>query len=299
VHDPLNHTISWTFNNLPTGISRQRVRAWFTLPATVPLGNILNTSVRIDPVRGDADITNNLDACAKTVVGSYDPNDKQVDQPPFIQGDEWLLYTIRFQNTGTDTAFTVVVRDAIDTDLDLNTFQMLGSSHQFTLNIDAGREAAWTFNNILLPDSNTNEPLSHGHIMYRIKPMQGLVPGTSIDNTAAIYFDFNAPIITNTTTNRIAFPLAIEDELEEESDGIPGLAVYPNPTRSLVNIAFVNDLRLDHHIRLFGVDGKVLQEQQTKGNSALFDLEALPAGVYMIHISNTNGLHTYRKVIRE
>ncbi|MEZ4684978.1 MAG: PKD domain-containing protein [Bacteroidia bacterium] len=216
VHDPVNHTVSWTFNNLPTGIYRQRVRAWFSLPATVPLGNVLNNSVRIDPVRGDTDITNNLDACSKTVVGSYDPNDKMVDQPVQIQGDEWLLYTIRFQNTGTDTAFNVVVRDALDSDLDLGTFQMLGASHQYTLNIEAGNEAVWTFNNILLPDSGTSYDLSQGHIMYRIKPKPGLVPGTNIHNSAAIYFDFNSPIITNTTTNSIAFPVTIDDDFEQK-----------------------------------------------------------------------------------
>lgn len=296
VHDAVNHTITWTFTNLPTGISNQRVRGWFQLPATVPLGNILNASVRIDPVAGDTDITNNLDACSRTVVGSYDPNDKTVNQPAEIQGDEWLTYTVRFQNTGTDTAFNVVVRDVIDQNLDLSTFQMLGSSHQYRLSIDHGREAVWVFDNILLADSNTNEPLSHGDILYRIKPKPSLSPGTTMRNTAAIYFDFNAPIITNTTVNSIAYPVAIDDEL---ASAISGFKVFPNPAKSQVNVAFDNvDLSM-HAIKLTAVDGKVLYKAETRGNSVQFDLNTLPSGLYMIHISNKRGERAYKKLLVE
>ncbi|MEZ4684977.1 MAG: T9SS type A sorting domain-containing protein [Bacteroidia bacterium] len=80
---------------------------------------------------------------------------------------------------------------------------------------------------------------------------------------------------------------------------MPGLKVYPNPAKELVNITFDNDRKLSHQLRLIGVDGKVLQQQESRGTSALFDLQALPAGVYMLHIGNTEGVHTYTKLIKE
>ncbi|MFK7970181.1 MAG: PKD domain-containing protein [Bacteroidia bacterium] len=297
VHDAVNHTVSWTFTNLPPSGVSSRVRAYFQLPATVPLGAILNSSVRIDPVVGDINITNNLDACARTVVGSYDPNAKEVNQPPIIQGDEWLLYTVQFQNTGTDTAFNVEVRDAIDANLDMNTFQMLGASHNYRLNIDNNGEAVWSFANILLPDSNTNEPLSHGDIVYRIKPKQGLVPGITIQNTAAIYFDFNSPIITNTTSNMIAHPLAIEDGVDVGENAIPGLKVFPNPANSLVNVEFENARNELHKIMLFGTNGQVIKEAHTHGKQVNLRLEDLPSGVYLLRITDGKGMFTHVKLM--
>jgi hypothetical protein len=111
-----------------------------------------------------------------------------------------LDYTIRFQNTGTDTAYVVEVRDVLDPDLDRNSFQFLGASHAVTsLVIDAVGEITFRFENILLPDSNVNEPASHGFIRFRMRPGPNLPNGTVVSNTAAIYFDQNAPVITNTT----------------------------------------------------------------------------------------------------
>jgi uncharacterized repeat protein (TIGR01451 family) len=51
------------------------------------------------------------------IRGSFDPNDKLVNKATlpttYNANKDRLLYTIRFQNTGTDTAFTVIVRDAV------------------------------------------------------------------------------------------------------------------------------------------------------------------------------------------
>ncbi|MEZ4738443.1 MAG: hypothetical protein R2818_03585 [Flavobacteriales bacterium] len=62
----------------------------------------------------DPDPSNNAASYSTVVTGSYDPNDKPAststqasDELYFIDQDEWIDYTIRFQNTGTDTAFNV------------------------------------------------------------------------------------------------------------------------------------------------------------------------------------------------
>lgn len=147
---------------------------------------------------------------SSAVLCSYDPNDKSVD--PLGEGSyhgiahdtEWLTYTIRFQNTGNDTAYTVMIEDQLDADLQWSTLQYLGSSHDLTsLSIGAMGKATFTFNNILLPDSNTNEPASHGFVTYRIAPQPGLPHLALIENNAGIFFDLNAPVITNTVANRV------------------------------------------------------------------------------------------------
>ena len=115
----------------------------------------------------------------------------------FIDQDEWIDYVVRFQNTGTDTAFTVVITDTLAAELDMASFQQGLASHAFEVEFKPGRVVEWTFSDILLPDSNVNEPASHGLVKLRIKPVQPVLAGSVIENVANIYFDFNDPVITD------------------------------------------------------------------------------------------------------
>jgi uncharacterized repeat protein (TIGR01451 family) len=114
-----------------------------------------------------------------------------------------LEYLIRFQNTGTDTAFVVTISDTLSQYLNPETFEMGAASHPYQLSMQTsanGKTALrWQFNHINLPDSNTNLLASQGFIQFRISPKDSLPLGTTVFNDAAIYFDFNPPIITNQT----------------------------------------------------------------------------------------------------
>ncbi len=137
------------------------------------------------------------------VVGSYDPNEKEVYPAGDIEATQkWLTYTIQFQNTGTDTAIHIYLTDTLSQYIDENSFQLLAYSHQPTVYIKQ-KAVQFNFPNINLPDSNINEPLSHGYVQYKVKLKDSLAIGTNISNTAFIYFDFNAPVVTNTTHNVI------------------------------------------------------------------------------------------------
>jgi hypothetical protein len=85
--------------------------------------------------------------------------------------------------------------------LDIATLTSGVSSHPYEFNIYGQGIAEWTFNDILLPDSNVNEPASHGFVKFKIAQLENNLPGTLIENEADIYFDFNEPIITNATQN--------------------------------------------------------------------------------------------------
>ncbi len=149
---------------------------------------------------------------------SFDPNDKLVS--PNIPGydnytlfGDTLIYTVRFQNTGNDTAFIVRIEDYLDPFLDWSSLQILGASHDYRALFDeqSGR-LTFLFENILLPDSTTNAIASQGYIRYRIKPFENLEYGTYIENSAGIFFDLNPPIITNTVTNIMVdqYPIILE-----------------------------------------------------------------------------------------
>ncbi|MBL0358592.1 MAG: DUF11 domain-containing protein [Chitinophagaceae bacterium] len=176
------------------------------LPA-IQLGDTVRVSAYIDST-GDLVQQNNVSSSIQIVTGSYDPNDKQENYGGTMQLSEaaagkYLTYTIRFQNTGNDTAFNITVRDTLSALLDSTSFEMINTSHNYSVSIKNGRYIAWKFNNIKLVDSFHNEPLSHGYITYRIKPKLPVGIGDVIQNSAAIYFDYNPPVITNTSTTAI------------------------------------------------------------------------------------------------
>ncbi len=173
----------------------------FRINANVPLG---------DTVRVAATAAANTQICTDSlfsiVRGAFDPNDKRATPkltPEQVQQGAYINYLVRFQNTGTDTAFNVVVRDVLSNLLDASSFQMLGSSHNCKVTRNAGT-VYFEFLNILLPDSNVNEPASHGWIRFRIKPVSSVPLNSVIPNSVGIYFDYNAPVITNIANTTIA-----------------------------------------------------------------------------------------------
>jgi uncharacterized repeat protein (TIGR01451 family) len=125
---------------------------------------------------------------------------------PFFTNE--LDYLIRFQNTGTDTAFKVVVTDVLPPQLDVISMKTVSASHPYTVSLKKN-VVTFTFDNILLPDSFRNEKASHGFVRFKIGLKQGLKIGDNISNNAAIYFDYNAPIITNSVRSELIKPLLI------------------------------------------------------------------------------------------
>jgi len=172
--------------------------------------DILHFTANIDPTVGDETEYDNSFELNQTVVGSYDPNDIRVLEGEEIlleDVDKFLHYIIRFQNTGTASAINIKVTNQIDPNLDWNTFQLQNLSHTGSVLIRNENQVTFTFNNINLPDSTTNEPESHGYIQFKIKPKPGITIGESMSSSANIYFDFNLPISTNTVTTTVVEPL--------------------------------------------------------------------------------------------
>lgn len=175
----------------------------FTLDPPPLLNNndTLTNVVTANPVTGDSSVANNRAVLREVVRGSFDPNDKTEAHGGTLTttqyaGGEYLQYLVRFQNTGTDTAFFITVKDTLQQNLDLTTLEVLSASHPFVFTLQ-DQVATWDFKKILLPDSTTDEENSHGFILFRVKPKNNLTVGDVFSNKAAIYFDYNLPVITN------------------------------------------------------------------------------------------------------
>ncbi|MDP5170898.1 MAG: T9SS type A sorting domain-containing protein [Bacteroidia bacterium] len=206
--DLLNHTVTWdTGTLLPT--QQMTCFAYFAVGSSINLGDTIVAQASITVILGETDTVNNHDSYAAEVVASYDPNDKQVTptgigEPGFIlPSTPTLDYRIRFQNTGNYPASYVVLRDTLPAHLDLSQYRTLGASHRFRMAVEEDSIMVFTFANINLPAEMDDPAGSQGFVAFQLGLYPNLPIGTEITNSAAIYFDFNPPIYTNSTLNTI------------------------------------------------------------------------------------------------
>ncbi|MBL7727876.1 MAG: DUF11 domain-containing protein, partial [Dinghuibacter sp.] len=206
----IGDTLRWSLGNLnfmQEGIIDLNLQV--AAPPVVNIGDTLRSKIMIDPMNGDISPSNNTMALNQRVQGSFDPNDKlenhagSIRRVKALAGEE-LVYTIRFQNTGTDTAFNVYIRDTLPTSLDASSLRVISASHAYTVESSGfmgfgyQRVLTFRFNNILLPDSGTNAAASNGFISFALKTVNSITVGNQVLNSASIYFDFNASVSTNT-----------------------------------------------------------------------------------------------------
>lgn len=220
-------------------------------------------------------------------IGSFDPNDKRSFNQTGRESDqvdknEYITYHIRFQNTGTDTAFTVRIIDPLSTSLDLSTFEMLSSSHPYTYEISDGPTLVADFKHILLPDSTTNEPASHGFLKFRIKPLPSFDYGTTIPNTADIFFDFNEPVLTNEVITAILPPVSVKDHRE-----LVDFNIFPNPAKNKLELQIDDAHRnLIDTWAIYDSHGRIATQALFQQDRSL-NITSLSPGAYtLILISN-------------
>lgn len=199
-----DHTASFSIDSLLPG-QNLSIPILFNPVSADNIGDSIVNNLNVEGFHIGALVASGNDAEERIVQCSYDPNDKQVfpegyNEEHWVQNDTILEYMIRFQNTGNAPAQNIWIRDSLDINLDLNSFEFIASSHSVATSIDPeNRELLFFFEDIMLPDSVNNEPDSHGFVRFSIQSDSNTPLLTEINNTAHIFFDNNDPIITNTT----------------------------------------------------------------------------------------------------
>ena len=260
------------------------------LDDTVSLGTILDATISATVAQDDPNELNNTFTFTDEVVGSYDPNDKQVSHE--VIGDEFLAeesplkYTIRFQNTGTFYAERVVIVDTIDTDLDINSLNITSISHEMELSRE-GNVVFFEFDQIFLPDSTTDFEGSIGHVRYEIDPLPTFSEGDLIENTAHIYFDFNEPIVTNTVVTEFGNPLKTFEEADFE------LNIFPNPATDLVTVTWSKQAK-PVLLEIMDISGRIIEliRLGEEIGTTQISIGQLDNGLYLIRLSSGNSSKT-------
>ncbi|MBL7815104.1 MAG: DUF11 domain-containing protein [Saprospiraceae bacterium] len=239
----------------------------------------------------DADPAKDVDC--QQIIGSYDPNDK-TGYPigydfskHYINQNQDIEYVIRFQNTGTDTAFIVVVRDTLPPQLDIESLTLGASSHSYKAEIYNKNVLKFTFDDIRLVDSFRNEAASHGFVKFRIKQKKDLPLGTLIENSAAIYFDFNEPVLTEKAWHTIGKNWLTTVSIEKPVQTDIKIKVFPNPLSETAIFELENaPLSIEAQFLLFDTAGKLIRAENIKSNRFEFERRDLPSCLYLFKIEN-------------
>lgn len=266
---------------------------YFEIPHIVPDTLLIDIRATVNQNAQENNLLDNRLNDSYHTIGSYDPNDIYVSpsgkcDEGYVKNTEYLTYRVRFQNTGNADAIDVSVRDTLDINLDLSTFQLLNNSHN-PLFVELVGDHILEFHmpGIMLPDSASNEPQSKGSFTFRLKPKSD-IDHYSIENRVGIYFDRNLPIITNTVSSFIVQEIP---KCNQDPDPFPESVneLYPDPNKILVYPVPVEDVL---HVKLpnefteyeiFGSDGKMILRGVF---SRSIDLKNLTSGMYILRLKS-------------
>ena len=294
-------TIYWSFSNLAWGSGFFMQSPNFYTDTTATIGDTICFDLYICPETGDVDLSNNHIQICAPVVTSYDPNNKVVSplgvgNTGNIAVNQTMTYTINFQNTGTAPAINIYLMDTIDVStLNMETFNVVATSHNMTdIRVFNGNELRFEFDNINLPDSLSNEPASKGWVTYTIDQMPNLPIGTTIENSASIYFDYNLPVKTNTTLNTIYEPVVSVPEVPVLEGNLA--KIYPNPTATEFTVELTQDQVGVY--RLFDLTGKQVQTGRINNGLERLEVQHLQSGMYLLHLESANSVQVEQVVIQ-
>lgn len=263
----------------------------FQTNTTAQAGDVICVNATVTPVSGDNNLVNNTYQFCYNVVNSFDPNIKEVYPVEAQNGfNDWLTYTIHFQNTGNAPAINIRIEDQLDTKLDPETFELINYSHYNVIDL-TGNHLTVRFPNIQLADSTSNPQGSIGFAQYRIKPKAGWMTDT-IKNLAEIHFDYNAPEVTNTAITYFMTTAGINDinYLNET------IGVSPNPANEVLNITSRFNFE---KVELSSITGQVLIQENANSNNLSLTTDNLTSGIYFVKVIYPNGLSTIKKVIKQ
>ncbi|MEM9023018.1 MAG: FG-GAP-like repeat-containing protein, partial [Bacteroidota bacterium] len=255
----------------------------------------VTVDVTVTYLATECDTTDNTASFADVVVGSIDPNDKQVFvgsrgvQTKAAQSD-LLTYRVRFQNIGNYAARIVTIRDTLSPYLDWDSFQFLGASHPFDYQVVNG-VITFRNNNIELPDSASDPEGSMGYVLFGMRLKAGIGPYTVVRNIAHIQFDRNDWIETNAAEVLIT---------PEDYTRGTRIQVYPNPAHRLATAVLLDKDSYPltaQRMVITNLQGTVMKEQRVFAEKVQLDLSDLMPGFYLISLESTDGAQATARLI--
>lgn len=223
---------------------------------------------------------------------------KGYDVPHYVSPQTDLDFVIQFQNTGADTVQQVVIRDTLSAVLDPATVYPGAASHPYQFDILANGVVAFTLSNLnLVPGGGVP---SEGFVKFRVSQKPNMPCETTIFNSAAIYFDFNAPVFTNTTYHTICDSFIVvnppNNTHEVYMDGAT-VKAYPNPATESVNFSIEGVQAKSYAVLLYDIQGRLMFNQFFDHPNFRLLRQQLPAGEFIYQLAADGKLVASGKII--
>jgi hypothetical protein len=155
----------------------------------------------------------------------------------------------------------------------------------------------FNFLNIALPDSSADEPGSHGFVKFRVDQQPDLPDGTVLANQAAIYLDFNPPMLTNTALHTVG---QVWSTVSADRPAVlfpsTGARVRPNPATDVAVVEFPLAPG-PTTLTLFDGAGRVVRRVACTGNQTVVRREGLLPGVYGFRLDAAGNSPVYGRLI--
>ncbi len=288
-HSINNNTLSLNLGNIqPYDLVTVRYTISAPLP-TNPVGKKLvwTSKITSPPLSMDADPLDNFDTLRTIVTAACDPNDKTPSETNIAPGTTDIDYHIRFQNTGNDTAYNIVVVDTLELNIPITSVIMNGSSHNYQLRVE-NNILIWEFDNILLPDSTTDLAGSQGYINFSTSINPNLAVGDTVQNQVQIYFDYQPPVFTNKAKTAVVNWIGENELLVEKS-----FNAYPNPANEFLYLESFTNAKTQ--VQLFNSEAKLIQtfDLEAFGKTEI-NIQELVPGLYIL----VNGESKYKLMVR-
>lgn len=286
-------TYYWDLGSVAIGF-QNTIYVYDSISVDATIGDLAAVSAEISSSNPDLQLLDNSTSDNGFFVGAFDPNDMLVFPEGNIKRGDELTYKIRFQNVGNASVKTVVVRNELPDELAIESIELGAASHPYRFWIEEGNTLVWSFENIYLPDSTSDELNSHGFVTYRIIPKEALATGTKITNKASIYFDNNPPIVTNEVLNTLI-------DLNAKDRG--KLMIYPNPlvdasTIEIIPKSLIQQDILMESMMIFDALGRMVYNRNDIGNYRIkLNKNDIKPGYYVVRVIGEDGNEYIGKLV--
>lgn len=260
----------------------------------VAIGDIVTNTASIAPIAGDIMPENNDFSLTQAIIGSYDPNDKSESHGGRIvaadfSSNDFLYYTIRFENSGNAAAENVRILDVLEDGLDPTSVRMISASHDYVLD-RIGNQLTWRFDGIDLPFASDDPVGAKGYVTFMVKPKPGYAVGTVISNAASIFFDLNPAIVTD------AFQTQFVENLGNPAFTDQRFVIYPNPAGDFVTVSLTEGNVSIANVSIYDMLGKKVADRKAGSPTETIDVSGIGSGIYLLEVTTSEGAKAIRKL---
>ena len=231
--------------------------------------------------------------CQESNNADFNPDNLKRGHPKgyntahYVRPETDLEFLIQFQNPTTDTVHQVVIRDTLSPFLDPSTVHPGAASHPYDFDVYGNGIVQFTLPNLnLVPGRSASE----GYVKFRVSQKPAIPCESKILNSAAIYYDFNAPVLSNQTFHTVCefdtFVVVKTTNIEYEGAEVK---IFPNPFDESAVFEISGVQASGYLLELYDLQGKKLFNQEYPYPTFRLHRQQLPAGMLFYRLTTDQG----------